>query len=108
MALRLQRSVGPDGAASSGVGHRFAVVSIRAHPHMPRDKKSAKPLRDTGGNASPSVAMRRVSYSATMAESHGKHSAAVSATSAAFFSTDRTLDRPWVHIEVELLPYQPR
>src|SRR5262245_10425889 len=52
---------------------------------MPRRKKSAKPLRDSGGSASPSPAMRRLSYSATKVESRSEHAVAVLGTSVEFF-----------------------
>jgi hypothetical protein len=71
-----------NGVATSGVGRRLAAASVCAQPHMPRRKNSTRPLRDSGSNASPSVDMRRISYSATMVESRGEHSAAVFATRA--------------------------
>jgi len=85
MALRLQSSIGRNGVATSGVGRGLVAASVCAQPHMPRRKNSTRPLRDSGSNASPSVDLRRISYSATMVESRGEHSAALFATSVMFF-----------------------
>jgi hypothetical protein len=85
MVLRLQSSIGRNGIATSGVGRLLVAASVCAQPHMPRRKNSTRPLRDSGSNASPSVDMRRISYSATMVGSRGEHSAAVFATSVMFF-----------------------
>src|ERR1700689_2758897 len=43
-----------------------AITMARAHPHMPRRRKSMSPLRASSGSACPSAARRRVSYWVTM------------------------------------------
>jgi hypothetical protein len=85
MVLRLQSSIGRNGVATGGVGRQLVAASDCAQPHIPRRKNSTRPLRDSGGNASPNVDMRRISYSAMMVASRGERSAAVFATSVMFF-----------------------
>ena len=83
---------------------RVAAASARAHPHMPRRRKSASPLRASGGSASPSAAIAqrlvlggdgrwlRASTSPRRPSHRGR-----------FFSTDCSLDRPRMHVEAELV-----
>src|SRR5271165_438749 len=74
--LRSHDSVRPDGAAGIGTGRALAASSARIHPHMPRRRKSANPLRDSGASASPKVVIRRISYWAKIVDSRDEHSAA--------------------------------
>src|ERR1700752_352540 len=53
MVLRLQSSIGRNGVATGGVGRQLVAASDCAQPHIPRRKNSTRPLRDSGGNASP-------------------------------------------------------
>src|SRR5512139_1938700 len=50
----------------AGCADRSAIVSARAHPHMPRRRKSPSPLRASTGSGSPSAALRKVSYRAVI------------------------------------------
>lgn len=51
-----------------GICRGVVTASVFAHAHMPRQRKSASPVRDSGGSALPSAAMRSVSYWEMMAD----------------------------------------
>ena len=92
------------GARSWLPPRRCRRSALRAHPHMPRRRKSISPLRASGGSASPSTAARSVSYCATTLDRCvGELLGSASTLSRSFFSTDGALDRPRMHIEAELL-----
>src|SRR5271166_1139476 len=78
-------SVALDGVVRAGKGRVLVAASIRAHPHIPRRRKSANPLRDSGASASPKVAIRRISYWAKIIESYDEHSAVDSVITWKFF-----------------------
>src|ERR1700733_14314498 len=82
------------------------VATARAHPHMPRRRKSSSPVRASGGSASPRTARRRASYCATTMD--GSTNCCWGCSSGSFFSDDRSLDRPGVDVEAEFLPNQLR
>src|SRR3954447_21326518 len=108
MALRAQGSAGFERCAGIGSCRTLPTTRVRAQPHMPRRRKSIRPLRASGGSASPSAAMRRVSYWATTVDAPAEGFSAAPGVIAKFFSTDDALDRPWMHIEVELFLDQSR
>src|SRR6201988_714853 len=80
--------------------------TARAHPLMPRRRKSSSPVRASGGSASPRTAPRRASYCATTMDDSAN--CCWRCSSGSFFSGDRSLDRPRVDVEVEVLPNQLR
>src|SRR5262252_10315675 len=82
------------------------VATARAHPHMPRRRKSSSPVRASGGSASPRAAARKASYCVTTMDDSAN--CCWRCSSGSFFSGDRSLDRPGVDIEAELLPNQLR
>jgi hypothetical protein len=65
MALRSQGSAGFARGAGIGSCRTLPPARARAQPHIPRCRKSISPLRASGGSASPSMALRKVSYWAT-------------------------------------------
>src|SRR5215831_1827340 len=54
-----------DGRELAGRSMAPLVANARAHPHMPRRRKSIRPARASGGNASPRADLRSVSYCVT-------------------------------------------
>src|SRR5436305_4814688 len=82
------------------------VASARAHPLMPRRRKSSSPVRASGGSASPRTTPRKASYCATTMDDSTNSFWGCSSRS--FFSGDCSFDRPGVDVEVELLPDQLR
>lgn len=63
----------------------LAAASVCAHPHMPRRRKSMRPLRAVGGSASPRAAIRSTSYWAAMAGERIEHAGVVACSSGSFF-----------------------
>src|SRR5580692_1304685 len=82
------------------------VATARAHPHIPRQRKSSSPVRTSGGSASPRAAPHRASYCATTMDDSAN--CCWRCSSGSFFSGDCSLDRPGVDVEGELLPHQLR
>src|SRR3954447_2148023 len=82
------------------------VATARAHPHIPPRRKSSSPVRALGGSASPRTAPRRASYCATTMDDSAN--CCWRCSSGSFFSSDRSLDRSGVDVEVELLSNQLR
>ena len=78
--------------------------------HRPRPsahataEKEQQPVRASGGSPSPAAAARRASYCATTMD--GSANCCWRCSSGSFFSGDRSLDRPGVDVEIELLPNQ--
>src|SRR5437588_11706640 len=58
-----------DGPEPAGCWHVLMLAMVRAHPHMPRRRKSISPHRASTGSASPRAAMRSVSYCVTTVDS---------------------------------------
>src|SRR5579864_8708764 len=108
MAPRSQGSAGFERCGGTGSCRTLPTARARAQPHMPRRRKSISPLRASGGSASPSMAVRRVSYWATAVDAAVEGFSIAPGVITEFFSTDDALDRPWMHIEAELLLDQSR
>ena len=81
------------------------VATARAHPHMPRRRKSSSPARASGGSASPRAAPRRVSYCVTT--DGWLRALLLGALIARVFfpATARSIVLGWI-VEVEFLPNQ--
>src|SRR5581483_483579 len=94
------------GREPDGRGGALIVATARAHPLMPRRRKSSSPVRASGGRAPPRTAPRKASYCITSTDDSANCSCGCS--SGSFFSGDRSFDRPGVDVEVELLPNQLR
>ena len=77
------------------------LAPARAHPHMPRRRKSISPYRASTGNASPRAALRRVSYCVTTVDrSAGSPFGLIIAE---FFPSNGPLDRPGMYVQIEFL-----
>ena len=61
MARRSLDWAGGEDWDEAGSNLAGSTDSARAHPHMPRRRKTTSPLRASGGNASPSMAERSLS-----------------------------------------------
>ena len=94
-----------DGREPAGCSNALMVANARAHPHMPRRRKSISPARASGGNA---FAEGGAAQSFVLRYNDGWLGRIVlcSSSSRRFFSSDRSLDRPGVYVEVEFLPNQ--
>lgn len=102
MHVLCSRGAADRGAGSQTGGGALAAASARAHPHIPRRRKSTRPLRASGGNASPSAAMRSVSYRDATTDACGTLGAAAIASLGSFFFQDGAFDRAWMDIDAEL------
>src|ERR1700680_2767343 len=67
-ARRSKGCAGVEDRAGIGSSRAAPAASMRAHPHMPRFRKTISPLRASGGSTSPSMAERNVSYCVTIAD----------------------------------------
>jgi len=100
-ALRSRGATGLGAGPQTGSG--ALAASARDHPHIPRRRKSARPLRAPGGNTSPSAAMRSVSYWEATTDGAGMRCGAVSVSLGSFFFQDSALDCPRMDVETKFV-----
>jgi hypothetical protein len=101
MHVLCSRGAADRGASPQSDGGALAATSARAHPHIPRRRKSTRPLRASSGNASPSAAMRSVSYLDAMTDACGAMGAAAPVSLGSFFFQDGALDCARMDLEAE-------
>ena len=91
----------------SGCCGALQAATARAHPHMPRRRKSMKPASSLGRQR---FTESGPAQSFVLRHDDGSTPRIVLGirSSRSFFSCDRSLDRPGVDVEIEFLPDQLR